>query len=1020
MAATPIQARLFRFGPFELDARSGELRKHGIRIKLREQPIRILRMLLENPGEAVLREDIRLELWPNNTIVEFDHGINAAIQRLREALGESAGKPRYVETVARRGYRFLGNVERIGAPRSEQKSEPGAEKEVEPQAKVVSRYRLLDKLGEGGMGVVYRAEDLKLGRCVAIKFLPMAEGEAPESVLRRFEREARAAATLNDPHICTIYGLEDFDGRPAIVMELVTGETLATRLAKGPVPVREALHIAAQVAAAMAEAQRKGVVHRDLKPGNIMLTGRTATGPTVKVLDFGLAKMERTAELAEMTVTTAGTVLGTPYYMSPEQAQGKETDSRSDIFSFGVVLFEMLTARRPFDGQNAVSVTAAILERDPPPLGDLAPPALDRLVRLCLAKDPDERWQSARDLMSELQWIAGAPAAAPAPSGSLRKMRWRWAGIVALAAFALAVAAVMLFLPRPVKPRVVRFPVFPPEGGAFGGTPAMAVSPDGQQLVLCSYWKDHYQLWLRSLDNLTLTPLAGSEGFGNFIPFWSPDSRSIAFFADGKLKRIDLGGPSGPGPAVTLSDARFGFGGTWSPEGVIVFSSFEGGLNRVPAVGGTVTLATRLDAATHEGNHVFPWFLPDGRHFLFSAIRFPLPAAHAAIRVGSLDSQDSRFLLEADSNAIFLQGRLLFVRDNTLLAQPFDARKLVTTGDAVPVAEQIEVSHFGLNMGFFWGSEAGVLTYFAGADRVFEVDFFPREGGKASVLTEPARPLADSMELSPDQRTVALAVIEQGNPDIWLYDVTQGRRTRLTFDPASEISPVWSPDGRSIAFASNRKGRFDIYRRATDQSGGDELVFEDSSDKYPTSWSPDGRFLLYNRIVDQTKGSDIWVLDMKPVRAESPVKPFPLVESPADERRARFSPDGHWVVYDASEAGPRRAVYLVPFSADGEPAGGKKRELSTTLGFSPRWRKDGREIFYIDGRRLMAIAVESRENSLQIGEERQVLGPISIQSNFDVSSDGQRFLVLQRSLQAQTRPLTVVENWTAGLRVVQK
>ena len=752
-----------RFGAFELDLETVELRRSGIRLPVQGRPLQVLAVLLRTPGQLVTSEQLRAELWAADTFVDFEHGVRNAVARLRAVLGDTADRPRYVETLPRRGYRFIGALADSGA-----------------------------------------------------KPVPLVAQSVTES-------RHHAPATPSD----------------------------------------------------------------------------------------------------------------------------------------------RLPARN----------------------GD--------------------------------RWTTGAPAAEPAPLGSLWKMRSLWAGIGVLAAFAVAAVAGVLFAPKPATPRVVRFPVFPPEGGAFGSTPAMAVSPDGQQLVLCTYWKDHYQLWLRSLDNLSLTALPGREGIGSFLPFWSPDSRSIAFFADGKLKRIDLGGSSGPEPAITLCNTRGGNGGTWSPEGVIVFAPPEGGLNRVPAVGGTVTPATRLDPATHEGNHVFPWFLPDGRHFLFSAIRFPLPAAHVAIRVGSLDSQDSKFLLEADSNAIFLQGRLLFVRDNTLLAQPFDTRRLITTGDAVRVAEQIEVSHVAMSMGLFWGSEAGVLTYFAGADRVFEVDFFQREGGRLSVLAEPARPLPDSMELSPDQHTVALAMVEQGNADIWLYDVAQGHRTRFTYDPASEISPVWSPDGRSIAFASNRKGHFDIYRRATDQSGGEELVFEDSSDKYPTSWSPDGRFLLYDRI-DQTKASDVWALPMTAVQAESALKPFPLVDSAADERRARFSPDGHWVVYDSSEP-DIRAVYVVPFSADGKTKG-EKRELSTTFfGSDPRWRRDGREIFYIDGRRVMAVAVERRGNSLQIGEGLQALGPISIQSgNFDVSSDGQRFLVMQRSLQAQTRPLTVVENWTAGLRVVHK
>jgi serine/threonine protein kinase len=381
------RARLLRFGPFELDVRAGELRKHSIRIKLREQPVQILLMLLEHPGDVVLREEIRLRLWPNNTIVEFDHSINAAIKKLRDALGESADEPRYVETVARRGYRFLGEVEKIGEPQPEQQpavhSDAAATNGLTGQ--VISHYRILERLGAGGMGVVYRAEDLKLGRQVALKFLPGPAGELPQSTLQRFDREARAASTLNHPHICTIHGLEDLGGQPAIVMELVEGETLAERLSKGPLLRTEALRLAIQIASALAEAHRKGIVHRDLKPTNIMLTHSGA-----KVLDFGLAKVETHLAPVDECVTIEGTILGTLHYMSPEQAQGKEADVRSDIFSFGVVLHEMITGKRAFEGANPTRVIAAILEREAPAL---EPEGLNRVVRACLAKDPAERFQ---------------------------------------------------------------------------------------------------------------------------------------------------------------------------------------------------------------------------------------------------------------------------------------------------------------------------------------------------------------------------------------------------------------------------------------------------------------------------------------------------------------------------------------------------------------------------------------------------------------------------------------------------
>jgi len=428
MAGTPPPlARLFRFGPFKLDVRAGELRNHGIRIKLREQPVQILLMLLEHPGEVILREEIRLRLWPNNTVVEFDHGINAAIQKLRDGLGESADRPRYVETVARRGYRFLGDVERVGEPQLQPAGDappvnPVAAGTVDPDdltGRTFSHYRIVGKLGEGGMGVVYRAEDLKLGRPVALKFLPGADGESPESILRRFEREARAVAALNHPHICTVYGLEDFGGQPAIVMEFVEGETLAARLAKGALPLDQSLALATQIAGALAEAHGRGIVHRDLKPANIMLTGPRGH-PGAKVLDFGLARRLNLTEDETRLLTLEGEIVGTPAYMSPEQAQGKPLDAASDIFAFGAVLYEMLTGHRAFPGDTTAATISAILRDEPAPLRDSIeglPPELERMIGLCLRKDPGRRLQHIQDvaiLLQALKEESGVAQARPA------------------------------------------------------------------------------------------------------------------------------------------------------------------------------------------------------------------------------------------------------------------------------------------------------------------------------------------------------------------------------------------------------------------------------------------------------------------------------------------------------------------------------------------------------------------------------------------------------------------------------
>ena len=521
------RARLFRFGPFELDVRAGELFKHRIRIKLREQPVQILVMLLEQPGEVVLRDEIRLRLWPNNTVVEFDHGISAAAQELRDALGEPADEPRYVETVARRGYRFLGDVERVDEP---QPIVLPVATNNDLSGKTISHYRILDKLGAGGMGVVYQAEDLKLGRMVALKFLPCPIGELPESMIRRFEHEARAASALNHPNICTIHGLEEFGGRPAIVMELIEGETLAARLAKGPLTLEQAMPLAIQITGALAEAHRKGIVHRDLKPANIMLI---KSG--VKVLDFGVAKIGQAgaAENLTLSMTQPGTIVGTLHYMSPEQVQGKEADARSDIFSFGVVLYEMLTGKRAFEGDNPASVIGAILEREAPSVSKSAP-ALDLVLSRCLAKDPEDRWQSARDLGFALANVAknarqseGPAAAAGQSAVSTQVVSWRW-GLLALAAltFVAIAFAAGRFLLRP--------PATQQWSGVLLGGPEMALnprlSPDGHLLAFQAMVRGLTQVAVMKPESGNWVILTQRRDLGTVLQVsWSPDGALIYY-----------------------------------------------------------------------------------------------------------------------------------------------------------------------------------------------------------------------------------------------------------------------------------------------------------------------------------------------------------------------------------------------------------------------------------------------------------------------------------------------------------
>jgi len=1010
MSGPAAQGRILCFGPFELDGRAGELRKHGIRIKLRAQPVQILLMLLEHPGEVVLRDEIRQRLWPNNTIVEFDHGINAAVQKLRDALGESAEKPRYVETVARRGYRFLGNVEK---PSEEAPPAPDPKTRIEPARSpldpstltglTLGHYRILKRLGAGGMGVVYEAEDLSLGRKVALKFLPSPVGELPETVIRRFEREARAASALSHPNICTVYGFENLGGQPAIAMELVDGESLEQRLQRGPLGP-EALRLAIQVADGLAEAHRKGVVHRDLKPGNIMLTKAG-----VKILDFGLAKLEGPAVAVDGTRTLDGVVQGTLQYMSPEQTRGEEVDWRSDVFSFGAVLHEMLTGACPFKADGNAGAIAVTPGNDPPALQRVS---LDRVVRRCLAKEREERWQSVLDLKAELQWIAeGAPAEDAAPARGNRRwgaMRSPWTAVVGLAMLVLALAAVIL-RERPSGP-VVRFQITPPEGAAFGGQPAPVVSPDGKRIIFYTYWKQKYQIWLRSLDSTAVAPLLGPDGgmLDGCAGFWSPDSKSFAYFAENKLKRIDVDRPGGPSEPAILCDATKAAGGTWNRDGVLLFSTFAA-LNRVADTGGVVSEVLKTDPGRAEGAVLNPWFLPDGRHFLYESAAEPFPLAPKTMMVASLDAPQGKILFDTDSQPVFANGRILYVKDEMLLARRFDARAVTTTGEPIRVVDRIAVSS-GLSP--FSVSDSGPLVYIAGADTPpNEVVWLDRKGNRIESVTEVRLSTLQfsSPQLSPDRKMLAIENRDQGRTGIWLYDMDRKRRAPFTLDALGPVAPVWSPDGRSIAFASNRKGHFDIYRRAADGSGEEQLLYADGDEKYPASWSPDGRLLLFERHAPKTGRITVWILPLTGGSGQ----PFALEQSVNNETQPEFSPDGKWITFTAGETG-RPQVYVVP-SHDGGIGTGGKRQISTIAGSRARWRKDGKELYYQNGRSLLAVSVEHNGKMLQFGEPQELFSGVSV-LGYDVSDDGQRFLVALRNRQSGTLPLMVVLNWTATMK----
>ena len=996
------RVRLLRFGPFELDVRAGELRKHSIRIKLREQPVQILLMLLQHPGEVVLREEIQMRLWPNNTIVEFDHGINAAIKKLRDALGESADAPRYVETVARRGYRFLGEVQKIGElnPERQPLVPPVAADDDSLAGQVISHYRILATLGTGGMGVVYRARDSKLNRDVAIKVLPVALANDADYTAR-FQREAQVLASMNHPNIAAVYGLEDH----AIVMELVEGSTLADRVAQGPLSIEETVPIAKQITEALEAAHEKGIIHRDLKPGNIKVT----PDGIVKVLDFGLAKAagaERGSDASPspalaIRATEPELILGTPAYMSPEQASGKPVDRRADIWSFGVVLWEMLTGRQLFEGETIsdrlAHVLTAPINFKQLPAG--TPSTICYLLRRCLDRDIKTRLRDIGEARIALQEFLARPAgvsevSAPANNRPIR-LSWYVAGALTLLLFVTGLGWYRATGLAPPK-QLVRLDL--DLGGAASD---VVLSPDGMRVAYVSKGK----LFTRQLDQPNATELTGTEGAA--APFFSPDGQWIAFFTTSSLNKISVDG----GAAVALCTVVNPRGGSWSEDGNIILAGrLLSALSEVPAAGGTPVALTEL--AQGELTQRWPQVLPGGRAVIFTAHTSNARFDDAYIDVMTLVNRRRKTLVKGGTFGRFVaspdgSGHLLYISRGTLFAVPFDLDRLEVYGTPVAMLEQVAYSQ-GDGSAQVAFTNAGTLVYRSGGAAgggLATVQWLDSAGTTHPLIAKPDAYFGP--RFSPDGQRLAIST-----HDVWVYEWKRDTMPRLTFDGGD--LPAWSPDGRYIAFRKISKGMF--FARS-DGAGKPQALIETANQLAPYSFTPDGKRLAFLEVNPKT-GMDLWTVPLQNDGASLRAgKPEPFLQTQFSERSPEFSPDGKWLAYDSYESGTPQ-VYVRAF-----PDNGSKWQVSSTGGQFPMWSRNAHELFFRNLERQIMFAKYTIKGDSFMAEKSQLwsevhLAAIDIGRGYDLEPDGKRMAVLMPVEEAQQPQSRVIylENFFDELR----
>ncbi|MFH1372605.1 MAG: protein kinase [bacterium] len=877
-------------------------------------------------------------------------------------------------------------------------------------------YEIEKPLGAGGMGEVYRARDTRLDRTVAIKVLP--ERTAMNADLRtRFEREAKAISSLNHPNICTLHDVGHHEGTDFLVMEYLEGEVLSERLKRSAMDVEEGLDIAIQIADALTTAHGQGLIHRDLKPDNIFLTKDGA-----KLLDFGLAKLQISDGVIEgMTgvtqtspLTGKGAIVGTLYYMSPEQLEGKEADARSDIFALGATLFEMITGQRAFEGQSQASLIAAVIERTPPPISEvkpLAPPGLVRLVKKCLEKDPDRRWQSARDLADELRWIAqsGSQAGVPAPVSSRRRFHLRvsWSLFTLAGVVAVLFAALYLSVEKPTC-NSTRFSIMPEQQLTRIEWPR--ISPDGQLLAfLGTDSVNTRSIWIRPLNSLDPYRLAGTEDAGR--SFWSPDSRYLAFFVQQRqLKKIAVAG----GPTQLICEYE-GVDGSWGSDGTILFDyMFDNPIMRVPAAGGSPASGTTLDENGGEAYHMWPWCLSDGKHFLYLAAvdttgRGAMVSGDQGylLKAGSLDGGIDKQLLRVHSRVEFCApAYIIHCRDGVLFAQRLDIDNMAIVGEPIPIAENVEL---GTDAYQFSVSNEGTLVYMSQSDtgnsQIIAVD---RDGNILDTVIVTGQ--YNDLALSPDGRRLAFVKTEprESQRDVWIHYLDRGLSSRLTFADADDWRPVWSPDGERIAFASNRTGNVGIHERSASGTGDSRLIHSQGGVSVPTDWSRDGRFLS---ILQFRNNYDIYFIDMV-----DSTDPQPVLTTPHNEQYGTFSPDGRYLAYQSDESG-RPEVYVREL---GEAGG--KWQMSADGGFTPQWRADGKELYFWNANDyLVAVPVQPDGRAFETGRPQSLFqrvvnaSPGSGRRYYDVTAAGDLFYLNVPVDVAEQSQFIVVLNWDSEL-----